>query len=414
MIQSGKETVAVAVTTHLAAHQVSLADHHVEVASLAEMQAELASLPSGLVLFTGSRTSRDRLGAVPGEALEALREACTRRKLHLLLEADGSNLRPLKAPRAHEPALPPWVNRVIVVAGLVGLGKPLDAEWVFQPEIFAALSGLDLREPVTAEAIVRVLTHKEGGLKAIPESARRAVLLTGAYTPSLQAAGGRIAAGLTGVYDAAVVAEVHDPPPEGEVLAVYEGEAAIVLAAGASDRMGSPKQLLDWQGEPFVHKVARTALGAGCSPVVVVIGSNAEAVAAAVADLPVQIAHNPDWTTGQSSSLQTGLRALPPNTGCALFLLVDQPQISLALISSLLERHRTSLSPVTAPLVDGQRANPILFDRVTFPALLDLSGDTGGRAVLSRFRVDWLSWHDVRQLLDVDTPEDYNRLLGSA
>jgi molybdenum cofactor cytidylyltransferase len=303
---------------------------------------------------------------------------------------------------------------VEVVAGLVGLDKPLGPEWVFQPEIFSILAELKLGAPIGVDALARVLGHPQGGLQNIPPGARKTVLLTGAYTLKLQAAGGRIAAHLTGTYESILVAEVHDPPPSGEVLAVYEGEAAIVLAAGGSERMGSPKQLLDWHGELFVHKVARSALQAGCSPVIVVTGANAEAVSAAVADLPVQVVHNPDWSVGQSGSLKIGLAALPPGTGCALFLLVDQPQISPTLITALLERHRVSLAPVTAPQVDGQRANPILFDRSTFPALLTLRGDTGGRSVLSQFKIDWLQWYDLRQLLDVDTPEDYARLLEAS
>jgi molybdenum cofactor cytidylyltransferase len=72
--------------------------------------------------------------------------------------------------------------------------------------------------------------------------------------------------------------------------------------------------------------------------------------------------------------------------------------------------HCGSLAPIIAPLVSGQRSNPVLFDRDTFGDLLALEGDQGGRALFSRYPVQWLPWHDVNLLLDIDTPEDYQRL----
>ena len=82
----------------------------------------------------------------------------------------------------------------------------------------------------------------------------------------------------------------------------------------------------------------------------------------------------------------------------------------MRLLSALVEEYRWTLGPIIAPMVEDRRANPVLFDRVTFGRLLDLQGDTGGRAVFSQFRVDWLPWSDALLLLDVDTPEDYQRL----
>jgi molybdenum cofactor cytidylyltransferase len=124
------------------------------------------------------------------------------------------------------------------------------------------------------------------------------------------------------------------------------------------------------------------------------------------------LVHNPDWQAGQSSSLQAGLRLLPPQTGGAVFFLADQPQIPISLVRSLVETHATSLQPVVAPMVDGRRANPVLFDRITFPDLMALQGDVGGRALFAKYPVEWVPWHDSAVLLDVDTPEDYKKLLS--
>jgi molybdenum cofactor cytidylyltransferase len=103
---------------------------------------------------------------------------------------------------------------------------------------------------------------------------------------------------------------------------------------------------------------------------------------------------------------------LPKETGGVIFLLVDQPQVSVELLRALVERHSQDLAQVLAPYVFDQRANPLLFDRITFADLLSITGDTGGRAIFSKFSPNYLNWYDRRLLLDVDTPEDYQKLIA--
>ncbi len=124
------------------------------------------------------------------------------------------------------------------------------------------------------------------------------------------------------------------------------------------------------------------------------------------------IVRNENWQSGQASSIRSGVKVLPKETGSAIFLLADQPQITTDVIRALMEHHAMQLYPIVAPLVMMERrANPVLFDRVTLPDLLKLEGDVGGRAIFSKYPVEYLPWHDDRLLLDVDKPEDYQRLL---
>jgi molybdenum cofactor cytidylyltransferase len=349
--------------------------------------------------------------------MERLHRLADQFSLPLLVEADGSRRLPLKAPAAHEPVIPDWVKTVVVVAGLSGLGKPLNHEWVHRPELFSRLADLDLDASVTAEGLVRVLSHPQGGLKGVPDGARRVALLNQAGTAELQAVAQRMAQPLLAEYASVVVADL--PPPDLRtaeekntgVIAGHERVAGVILAAGGAQRMGQPKQVLIWHGQPLVRHVARAALEGGLDPVVVVTGNAAEQVRAAVEGLPILVANNPEWQAGQSSSVKIGLHALPAETGAAVFLLADQPQTPAGLIASLVETHAGTLSPLVAPLVQGQRANPVLLDRVTFSDLFSLSGDQGGRALFARYPVQWVPWHDSSILEDIDTPEDYQRLL---
>lgn len=188
--------------------------------------------------------------------------------------------------------------------------------------------------------------------------------------------------------------------------------AALILAAGASTRMGRPKQLLDWGGRPLVRAAAETALAARLDPLLVVVGGARVEVEAALAGLPLMIVANPDYASGQSSSLRVGIGALGPDAGAVVVLLGDQPFVTAAIVARLVAEWRASAAPIVAPIYAGQRGNPVLFARALFPELLAIQGDQGARAVLAadRARIHLVEFEDPRPLADIDTLEDYERL----
>ncbi len=401
--------VFVTTTTHLGADQAGFADHHTIVEGENDVSASLDPSVQGVNLVTGPQTSDGRLSALAETSLDRLHSFCLENGIPLLVEADGGRSLPLKAPASHEPAIPTWASAVIYLAGMAGVNRPLTSTYVHRTAEFSALSGLKMGETISPEAVTAVLTHPEGGLKNIPPGVRRILILNQAETVELQSLAGRIGEQVLRDFDAALVCSLADP--ENEVKAVFTPTAAVILAAGGSSRFGNSKPLLLWRDKPFIRQVAETALQVGLDPVVVVTGYTADRVKAALDGLQVQVIYNPDWTSGQAMSVISGVSALPARIGAAIFLLADQPQVSPTIITALLERHRQSLAPIVAPLVQGKRANPVLFDRSTFASLMTISGDSGGRQVFSRFKVSWLEWNDANLLLDVDTPEDYQRLL---
>ena len=421
--------VFVTTTTHFGVEQVELTGRHLQIVAPDDLTELENKTLSGVLVFTAplsdlsERDTRRTVAGLSDAALERLHLLAQRLQVPLLIEADGSRLRPLKAPAAHEPAIPEWVDAVVVVAGLKGLGLPLSDVTVHRPEIFSSLSGISPGETVTPAALVRLLSHPAGGLKNIPGQARRIILLNTfgaeAMLPHVQG----MAKELLQYFDSVIAAGIVLSPEVSTVHAAHEKVAGIILAAGAAQRFGDgssqpqAKQLLPWRGEPLVRHVARAALAAGLDPVVVVTGAYADSISQALDGLPVVFAHNPAWAEGQSQSLRAGLhfrigdRSVAESAGAAVFLLADQPQIPPTLVRLLLEQHAGSLAPIVAPLVGGRRANPVLFDRSTFPDLLSLTGDSGGRILFQRYPVSWAPWLDESVLLDVDTPEDYERLL---
>lgn len=398
----------VTTSTHLAARQAEKADRHILWNPGEPLPEVETALGSGVTLITGPhREDIARISAPTEEQFQQIRSLADSHGMPLLIEADGSRQKPIKAPAGHEPAIPPFVDLVVVTAGMRGLGRTLGEDFVHRPEIFGALSGLQAGEMVSAEALVRVLTHPDGGLKNIPAGARKVVLLNQADSDELQSRAGAMAPALLKSYDAVIVASVQ----REEIHAVYEKIAGVVLAAGASSRYGQPKQLLDYHGEPFVRRVAKTALAAGLSPVVIVTGANAEAVEAAVRDLPVILARNEQWQDGQSASVKAGLSQCA-DSGGAVFLLVDQPQVTVHVLQALASRHALGLPPVIVPLVADRRGNPVLFDRAVFADFQALEGDVGGRAIFRNYPVEYIPWHDESLLFDVDNEADYRKLLA--
>ena len=404
------QPVIVTATSHLGAWQTGLADQHIITETAAPLEA-LEHALKGVILVTGELDG-ERTKPVNTSLLHWLQQFCAYHSIPLLIEADGSREKPLKGWAEHEPPIPSFVELVVHVIGLSGLGKPLNDESVHRPEIFSTLSGLRIGETIDLDSLRRLVTNPLGGGKNIPAQAHKVLLINQADTPQLQSAAQALGQSLTSTFDSAIIASLR----EKRIYAVYESIAGVVLAAGESTRYGQPKQLLDWKGEPFVRAVAGTALRAGLSHVVVVTGANAERVEAAVQDLDIIVVRNVQWKSGQASSIKAGIGQLTASSlhrvGGAIFLLADQPQLTTSVLRALAEKHAEGLYPVIAPMVMDRRANPVLFDRVTFPDLLTLEGDTGGRAIFHKHRVEYLPWHDDRLLLDVDTPDMYQRLIS--
>jgi molybdenum cofactor cytidylyltransferase len=416
--------VLVTTTTHFGLDQLSLADQNLRVNASTDINGVFENFRDEVLILHGEVEAEDRVSGIPEQKLKEVNLAARQRKITLLIEADGSRQLSLKAPASHEPVIPPFVDRVIVLAGLSALGKPLNENWVHRVDQFADLSGLNQGEPISPEAVINVLKETNGGRKGIPSHAKRTVLLNQADDLHLQAQGNRIAKHLVAFYDSVIVASLGEiiepfnsisgdrPKEQSNIYAVHEHIAAVILAAGESTRMGRTKQLLSWKGKSLIWHVARAAIEEGIEEVIIVVGANGVKIRKSLDDLEVKYVENPDWQLGQSTSLQAGLAVLSAKTGAVIFLLADQPQITPTLIRTLIEKHATTLAPIIAPLVDGKRGNPVLFDRIVFDELMRIQGDTGGRELFSRHAVEWLEWQDASVLLDIDTEDDYQRLLN--
>jgi molybdenum cofactor cytidylyltransferase len=191
--------------------------------------------------------------------------------------------------------------------------------------------------------------------------------------------------------------------------------AGILLAAGASTRLGQSKQLLPYRGQSLLRRAAETGLVAGLQPLVIVIGPKPAAMRRELAGLPVEVVENPCYLQGQSTSLRAGLAALPPTVPAAVMLLVDLPGVDDVVVRAVADAWRATGSSIVRPTYQGQPGNPVLFAAQLFPELAATQGDEGGRAVLRAHRDDvYLLPVDSPGILqDVDTWDAYQSLFAA-
>lgn len=158
--------------------------------------------------------------------------------------------------------------------------------------------------------------------------------------------------------------------------------AGVLLAAGGSSRMGTPKQLLNFEGQSLVRRAARALLASMCDKALAVIGANAEAVRAELADLSIQCVIAENWAQGMSHSIRCGIQAVAPDFDAALITLADQPDITPDHLDALISAYRTGRALAVATTYADTRGVPALFGSALFPKLTALVGDRGARDLL--------------------------------
>ncbi len=188
----------------------------------------------------------------------------------------------------------------------------------------------------------------------------------------------------------------------------------IILAAGASTRMGTPKQLLPYQGRSFLSHTIEVAVASSCRPIVVVLGAHASRLRQEVGQFPVQVVENLQWAEGMSSSIQTGLQelsAVPEKIEAVVLVLCDQPFVSPQIINQLIESYRCTGKPIIASEYAGTLGVPVLFSHTFFSELTTLKEAGGAKRIIIKYAQEVLSIPFPEGAIDVDTPNDYEQFL---
>lgn len=196
-----------------------------------------------------------------------------------------------------------------------------------------------------------------------------------------------------------------------EIALVERGHIhATILAAGESLRLGSPKQLLLYQGTSLIRHLVKTTLDSRADKVSVVVGANAEEIRDEISRLPITIINNANWKEGMSSSIRAAVEASGPDAAAVLFLLSDQPLVSTPILNALVDSFRQHPDRIAACSYSKTVGVPALFPREYFPDLVSLTGDSGAKTVILR------NLNAVSQIpfpegsIDIDSLSDLKKL----
>jgi molybdenum cofactor cytidylyltransferase len=185
--------------------------------------------------------------------------------------------------------------------------------------------------------------------------------------------------------------------------------AAIIVAAGASRRLGQPKQLVLIDGEPLLQRVIRFAAGAGANPVLVVLGAHRQIIEEAIDFGIATVLVNCEWEEGMSSSIRTGVKAVSTGTEApgVMLMTCDQPRVTPEHLRKMIEAFEAQEgTALVASIYAGVRGTPAIFPRTMFAELLELRGDKGARAMLANAPVPIVEIQLEGGEIDIDRPKD--------
>ncbi|MFW5709003.1 MAG: selenium cofactor biosynthesis protein YqeC, partial [Chloroflexota bacterium] len=280
----------------------------------------------------------------------------------MLIEADASYGKPIKAPRTGEPVIPPETSLVVPVVSLAALGLPLDDTHVYNAGAIIQRYGFPQGNRIKSPWIAQILRDETLGLHGVPENVRTTAFLNQASSRGFGRARARLIAHLalrTGRLHGVAIGSARAAEP---VFEVQRPIGAVVLAAGMSTRMGQSKVLLPWGDKnTIIEHIVEQLITGRLDHITVVTGHMAKEVKETVKPLGAQIVYNRSYKTGEMlSSLKAGLRAMPPHIAAALIVLGDQPRIQPKVIYQILSSYAEGNDAIVAPSFQMHRGHPIL------------------------------------------------------
>ncbi len=337
---------------------------------------------------------------------------------YILVEADGAARRPIKGYASHEPVIPFSSTVIVPVLGVDAVGLPIEAEFVHRPEILAGQVGAVEGEKITIQHFIRCLFFMlDRGRQQAP-SARAVPVVNKADLISEKMLVGSVAEAFSSYPD---VSRLLFTALAGDYPIHYIWGApflrpfisCVILAAGFSRRMGEDKLSLRLGEKTILELAVENALQSGADEIFIVTRPGQEWVEKLFSgDKKIRIVLNPFSAQGMSTSIKAAICAAHPLTQGIIFALGDQPFIDPEVYRALIRSYKRNLNLVTYPHFQGKKGNPQLFDRRTWPLLMTLQGEQGGRGIVSLLPDEEIRGVETRFssiAVDIDTAEEYHK-----
>ncbi len=372
-----------------------------------------------LAVYGSNLTAENKIEGISSFEISKLREELS---VTVLVEADGSRGLPVKGYNAYEPVIPGCTELVLALAGADAIGKPLTQQTVHRPQQLSKAIKVEAGSLLTEEKLALVFSYMlELSFKQAPNAEVFCILNKLDFFKQNYSGCLRLAKALSEQptrprYLLGAEAKSSEP-----LKAIFNMNlekstikvAAVVLAAGSAKRMGKDKLKLPYGKYTILEQTLDNLKNASVDEIIVVVKPGSDWLDK-LDDKGFVLVENHKHADGQSTSLKTGLKAVSCTIQGAMFILGDQPDVTPTLYNTLIEAYRSSFKLATAPVFNGKRGNPTIFDRRTWPLLLDLSGDEGGRSLFKHLEKEQLEFVETEEsaiLADIDTPGDYRKLI---
>jgi len=373
------------------------------------------------IAVLGRRVNRDnKIEGISAQEVHELRELL---QVTVLVEADGAKGLPIKGFNANEPVLPFHSDLIVAVIGSDALGAKLSSSNVLRLENVLEETGAEYGSIITEHIVAEVFQYmlKLGRIQA-PNAGTVCLLNKSDLLKSPGSTALKLSALLSGQQnspDQLLITAVKEINPVRFTFLLKNGElcahiSCIVLAAGASKRMGIDKLALPFSKNTILENTLEQIEKSGIKDIIIVLRPGSPWLEK-LKKGTCKLIENPLHSTGMASSLKAGLNAVDNKSQGVLIALADQPLVTPALYKKLINNYRNKLKIVTYPTYRGKRGNPTLLDRRIWPDLMSISGDLGGRVLIEKMDEDEIDRVETERpeiVFDIDTPDDYKRFFS--
>jgi probable selenium-dependent hydroxylase accessory protein YqeC len=327
---------------------------------------------------------------------------------YILIEADGSKRKSIKAPAEHEPVIPEGSTKVVGVIGLDCISREIDEKYVHRPEIFAKITNSRKGDVIGYESILNLIENDKGLFKGVPSGCERFLILNKVEDKDREEAADKVLEGIVErniSMDGFIVGSLLEDkymklPNEGNIT-------AIIMASGFSRRMNTNKLVLPVNGIPCIERVIKAVCESDVDEIVLIYQK--DDVKYIAEKYGLKTIYNDKAHLGQSEAVKLGVLCSNTASKGYMFFTGDQPFINKRVINKVVDNFEAGSYRIVVPTFEGKRGNPVIFSSLLKDELLKLEGDVGGRAVMEKYSscVKLLAIDDKRSGLDMDTKEDY-------
>ncbi len=322
---------------------------------------------------------------------------------YIIIEADGANRKPIKAPASHEPVIPSMTTKVIGLIGMDCVGKKIYEENVHRADIFAQVTSSKLGDIIDENTIYNLALAKDGIFKSTPLQSKKYIILNKVESKERQRVSEKVKSKVFST----------NTDIENIIIGSMRKEACVtglIMASGFSRRMKTDKLLLELGGKTVLERVIDSCLDSNLDDIILIYRK--EEVRDIAIKNGIKAIHNENADRGQSESIKIGVKNVGDNSNGIMFIVGDQPHLDSKTIDILIDEFEKDQEKIIIPIYDGNKGNPTIFPASLKNQFSELEGDVGGKEIISKNldRVNYIDIDNHKAGIDMDTVEEYEKL----